>query len=34
MIEMWVDGRYGPMPWSRSSVEEQATGTLTLVPQG
>jgi penicillin amidase len=34
MIEMWVDGKYGPMPWSRASVEERTTDTLTLVPQG
>ena len=33
MIELWVDGVHGPMPWSRQAVEEVATDRLTLVPE-
>jgi penicillin amidase len=32
MIEMWVDGQYGAMPFARDRVEEVAVDTLTLVP--
>jgi penicillin amidase len=32
MIEMWVDGEQGPMPWSRDAVEAVAVDTLTLTP--
>ena len=32
MIEMWVDGEHGPMPWTRSAVEAVAVDTLTMVP--
>ena len=32
MIEMWVDGVHGPMPWSRAAVEDATSDTLTLVP--
>lgn len=34
MIEMWVDGEHGPMPWTRQEVEDVAAHTLTLVPAG
>lgn len=34
MIEMWVDGKHGPMPWSREAVEAVAVDTLTLTPAG
>lgn len=34
MIEMWVDGIHGPMPWSRGAVEEVAKSRLTLVANG
>jgi penicillin amidase len=33
MIEMWVDGEQGPMPWSRAAVEDVTSDTLTLVPE-
>ncbi len=33
MIEMWVDGEQGPMPWSRASVEEVMSDSLTLIPE-
>lgn len=32
MIEMWVDGKHGPMPWSREAVDGVATDVLTLLP--
>jgi penicillin amidase len=32
MLEMWTDGEYGPMPFSRGAVEELTADTLTLVP--
>jgi penicillin amidase len=32
MIEMWVDGEYGSMPFSRAAVEALTKDTLTLVP--
>lgn len=32
MIEMWVDGEHGPMPWTRSRVESLAVDRLTMVP--
>lgn len=32
MIEMWTDGEYGPMPFSRDAVEAVAADTLTLLP--
>lgn len=34
MIEMWVDGEHGPMPWSRGAVDALATDVLTLLPAG
>lgn len=34
MIEMWVDGEHGPMPWTRSAVESVSDDVLTLVPSG
>lgn len=34
MIEMWVDGVHGPMPWSREAVDAVATEVLTLLPAG
>ncbi|HEY7822218.1 MAG TPA: penicillin acylase family protein, partial [Acidimicrobiia bacterium] len=34
MIEMWVDGEHGPMPWTRPAVEAVAVDTLTMVPGG
>lgn len=32
MIEMWTDGEYGPMPFSRNAVDEVTADTLTMVP--
>ncbi|MFP3882348.1 MAG: penicillin acylase family protein [Actinomycetota bacterium] len=32
MIEMWVDGEHGPMPWTRPAVEAVAVDTMTMVP--
>lgn len=32
MIEMWVDGEHGPMPWSREGVEALSTDVLELIP--
>jgi penicillin G amidase len=34
MIEMWVDGDHGPMPWTRQAVEATAADILTLAPPG
>jgi penicillin G amidase len=34
MIEMWVDGEHGPMPWTRPAVEAAAADILTLAPPG
>jgi len=34
MLEMWTDGRQGPMPFTREAVEEVAVDALTLVPAG
>lgn len=34
MIEMWVDGDQGAMPWSRQAVESVSSQTLTLLPAG
>ncbi len=33
MIEMWVDGIHGPMPWSRDAVDAVTQDRLTLVPE-
>lgn len=32
MIEMWVDGEHGPMPWTRPAVEDVTVDSLTMVP--
>lgn len=32
MIEMWVDGDHGPMPWTREAVESYEEHRLVLVP--
>lgn len=32
MIEMWVDGEYGPMPWTREAVDAGTTDRLLLSP--
>ncbi len=32
MIPFWLEGRYAPMWWTRSQVEEAAEATLVLVP--
>ena len=32
MIEMWVNGEHGAMPWTRDSVESIVKDTLTMVP--
>ena len=34
MIEMWVDGEHGPMPWTRSTVETVMDVLLVLRPEG
>jgi penicillin amidase len=33
MIELWVDGDHGPMPWSREAVEAVTADRLDLVPE-
>ena len=32
MIEMWVDGEHGPMPWTRDEIESVTGAVLNLVP--
>lgn len=32
MIEMWVEGEHGPIPWTRTMVESVAVDSLRLVP--
>lgn len=32
MIELWTDGDYGPMPWTREAVETVTDDRLTLIP--
>jgi penicillin amidase len=32
-IRLWLDGKYHPMPWSRSRVEEQVAARLLLEPR-
>lgn len=32
MMEMWTDGEYGPMPWTRSAVEAVTDDELVLTP--
>jgi penicillin amidase len=34
MMEMWTDGEYGPMPFTRPAVEAVTTDSLTLIPAG
>jgi penicillin G amidase len=34
MMDMWVDGEHGPMPWTRQAVEAVAADVLTLMPAG
>ena len=32
MIELWAEGIHGPMPWTRSAVDEVAADVLVLTP--
>lgn len=34
MIEMWVEGAHGPMPFTRMAVESVSADVLTLLPPG
>lgn len=34
MIEMWVDGQHGPMPWTKEAVDVVSVNQLTLIPRG